>query len=340
MLLQQLNGAPPMASGGPTPVTDPMLLQQLNAAGAAPPTTEPAANWPLKQEPAATNEHWLANAFGQGALPLGLAPRVQALAAATKESLSSDPYAMPFGDAYGKALKTYQGAAEQQKAEHPIAAPAAEMAGSVLPLYMGSEAINAGLRTLGPAGRFLAGEADIPGVARAAGGRFRALSPVEEAVNYGKDFTSKLAMLAREGAQSGAFGAAQEGTDPLTGAGRGALFGTVAGAAIPPLTWAAGKLGDLPGAVGGMLPSWAKVGLSAAGGAGALEHAGKIAEMATEHSFLAMGAGAGAVTIAASKFLTDHPEFRDLLTRMGVMSYGPATGGSSSVVPGPLSPNR
>lgn len=272
-----------------------------------------------------------------GALPFGIAPRVEAGAAAAKESLSGG---LPFSQAYSQALTQYQQAGKEQKEAHPIASAVGETAGSLAPLMLGGEAINAGLEGLGSTGRFLAGEADIPAIARTAAGRFRALTPIESALNYGTDFASKLALYAREGAQAGTFGALQQGTDPLVGAGRGALFGTAAGATVPAATWALGKLADVPSAVGGMLPNWAKMVLGAAGAIGGAEHAGQIASLAAEHPIAAIGAAGVGGTIAASKFLTDHPELRDLLTRLGVLAYGPATGGSSSVAPGLLSTNR
>lgn len=272
-------------------------------------------------KPSGINQPWWAP-VAQGAL-MGQGDRLRAATAATKESLSGG---LPFSQAYPQALSQYQAATEQQKKDAPVTSMVGTAAGSVLPAIAGGELINYGLRGLGPAGRFLAGEADIPFVGRNAAGQFSSLTWADKAANYGTQALSRMAMMGREGAQAGALGAAGSGESIWEGARRGAEIGAIGGLAVQPATWALSQVARAPGAVVGMLPGWAKGAAGALGGEKLLEHLPQLGELATTHPIGAAVLGAGAGATALSTYLASHPEMRDLLTRLGIAGYASATG--------------
>lgn len=258
-----------------------------------------------------------------GALPFGLAPRIEAATAAAKESLTGG---LPFSKAYPQALSQYQNAAEQQQKQSPTASSIGTAAGSILPLIAGGEVINAGLRGLGPAGRFLAGDVDVPFVSRAANGQFAPLTWMGKAANYGTEALSRIALMGREGAQAGAFGAANSGDDVWQGAKQGGIFGAGMGAVAAPATWAMSQIAKVPEAAIGALPGWAKGAAGILGGEKLLEHLPQLGEMATAHPIgTAVIGGVGGAT-ALSAYLAEHPEMRDLLTRLGIAGYASAQG--------------
>ena len=256
-----------------------------------------------------------------GMFPFGLADKMRAATAATKESFSGG---LDWRDAYNQALSQYQASTKQQEQEHPIETAVGKAVGSVPPLLLGGEAINAGLRSAGPVGQFLAGETAAPTVARAANGAFRTLTTGERITNAVLPYASRAALMAREGAQAGAYGAASnpEG-DIAKSAGIGALVGGGAGLLVPPVVAGLGQLASIPGRVLHSTPEWVKTLLAAGGGAaGGMAAHGGGAGMASMFANPYIAAAAG--TAASAKFLASHPELRDLVTRMGIMGYAAA----------------
>ncbi len=262
--------------------------------------------------------------IAQGALPFGIAPRIEAGTAAAKESLSGG---LPFGKAYSQALTQYQTAGDQQAKDNPTMSAIGNAAGSVLPLIAGGEAINAGLGAAGPVGRFLAGEADVPFVGRSATGQFAKLSGLDKMANYGTQAFSRAAMMGREGAQAGALGAASAGDsggDIWDATKQGALLGGGVGLAAAPAIWGLGQIAKVPAAAANILPGWAKTGVGLLGGEKLLEHGGQLFSLAGQHPIGAAALGTGAGAMALSGYLADHPEMRDLLSRLGIAGYASA----------------
>lgn len=265
---------------------------------------------PVPKDGAPTRGQAAWGGVSHGVLPF-VADRLQAATAATKESLS--PGGLSFGNAYDQALSHYQNKYEQQQQAYPVTTGLTEAAGSVVPLMLGNGAINAGLRELGPVGKFFAGEPQMATVARGAGGQFRALNVGEQAWNFAKETLATPLKLIREGGQAGAFGAATHGNDIGEGAGLGSLMG-VAGALATPIMHGMSRtveaLNDLP--------SWAKLG----GLAGLTQ---------IPHDVTTLASGAGAAGLAAmSRMLEQNPGLRDMLLRLGVAGAGSFAGAKSS----------
>lgn len=261
--------------------------------------------------------------LAQGALPFGMAPRIEAATAATKESLSGG---LPWKEAYSQALTQYENAGKAQDQQHPVGTAIGKAIGSIAPLMLGGETINAGLESLGPTGRFLAGNADIPYVGRTASGQFAKLGPVEKAANFITSALSRTALMAREGAQAGAFGAAQNNGDIWQGATQGGELGGILGIAAAPVTSALSQVSKVPGMLAGSLPHWAQGGLGLLGGEKLLENLPELKDLALAHPAAGATVAGTAGLLGASHFLANHPEIRDLLTRIGIMGYGAANG--------------
>lgn len=258
--------------------------------------------------------------IAQGVLPFGIAPRVEAATAAAKESLSGG---LPFSQAYSQALTQYQNAGDKQEAAHPVLAPIGKAIGSIVPLTMGGEAVNAGLESLGPLGRFLAGSADIPTAARAANGQFQALGPAGKIGNAITSGASTTAMMAREGAQAGAFGAANSPNgDVSQGALQGGTVGGVVGLLGGPVTASLAQAARLPSALAGSLPHSLQGVAGLLGGQQLLEHAPELYRMAIGHPIAAAGVAGTSALLAASRYLAQNPQLRDALMRMGVSGAG------------------
>lgn len=273
--------------------------------------------------------------LGEGAFTSWGAPRLMAGAAALKESLSGG---LPFNDAYNQALSIYQNAFKQQHEEQPVASAVENAAGSIPTLFLGGEAINAGLRSAGPAGRFLTGETDVPQIARDVAGRFRGLTNWEKFGTAAQEVGSKLALAAREGGQAGAYGAANAGEDVGKGAANGAMTGGLVGAVAPVATWGLGKLASAPAVLAEALPPWARHLAELGGLAGGVTHGKELLGAAAANPLATAIIAGGAGAIGAGKFLSDHPELQHLLTRLGILGYGSAVG--SGAAPGLLGQNR
>lgn len=303
----------------PDEATPAMIAGALNV---RPPNADGSPPFPTASQQSGA-PWWLAG-LGNGAT-MGHGPELQAAAAATKESLTGG---LPWGRAYDQALSTYRNAAQQQQQAHPLGVPAATVAGSILTLLAGGEVVNGALRLLGPVGEFLAGDAVVPSVTRAAGGRFRALTEAEKAaaLNSGRNVAAKVAQGAREGAQAGAYGAETNDQDPVTGAVHGGLTGGVLSAAVPLATGAASWLTQMPGRVIGMLPdSLKKYGGLAAGVVGGehlLGNAGEYLGQVAAHPLATAAAVGTGATLLGARYLDANPGVRNLLTRLGILGAG------------------
>lgn len=286
------------------------------------PTTNATEAAPSGMKSGPTQPWWYP--IAQGVAPFGIAPRIEAATAAAKESMSGG---LSFPEAYAQALDQYQNAGARQEKDNPTLAPLGKAVGSVVPLMMGGEAINAGLESAGPIGRFLAGSADIPFVGRSAAGQFQKLGTMQKVMNAGTSAASAAGMMAREGAQAGAFGAANSDNGNVAqGAAQGALIGGGAGLLGAPLVAGLGKVAAVPGALASSLPHSLQGVAGLLSGQQLLEHAPALWEMATEHPGIAAGLGAGAGLLGTSRYLAQNPALRDALIRMGAAGYGSANG--------------
>lgn len=286
----------------------------------------------LGAPPAASLSHWY-DPLASGLL-LGQGPRIKALTQATKETIRGNP--LGFGEVYDQALSQYQGASEEQRAEHPTAVAAGEAAGMVPSLLLGGGLVNAGLRAAGraapfiqPAVRFLTGEAGaaLPAGSRNAAGQFISTAPMAGAKGLATRAASRTALMAREGAQAGAAGALEEGDDAAAGAGSGAEIGAGAGALAAPILSTVGSVARIPGAALSLVPPVARTIGGALGIERLMEYAPELYHLASANPTAAAAiAGAGA-TVGASRYLATNPAAREFVSRAGVAGASAFQGG-------------
>lgn len=239
------------------------------------------------------------------------------------------------GKSYAESLADAQAQQSEFAKQHPYQTAAADTVGNVPGLMAGGGLANAGLRAvgslgprLGAAARFLTGEAGygreaLPSLSGPVGPRI-AVGPVVEdtpgLAGYLLRGASRTAATAREGAQAGVLTSGMdEGNDSL---GKRAYEGGTVGAAAALLTPPALRALSLPVAAYGHLPATVRhgleTGLSAGSGWETIAHAPEVWHMVATNPLQATATLGAGTAMAMSRYLSNHPQIRDALTRWAV----------------------